>query len=229
MSGRWRIDPAELGQARSSRCSRPTRGGGWRSTTRAASARSTWCRPTSSDDWPAVRGARARAARTSTRAELQRRARRAKRGDQAAAARPADRRRPRQHLRLRGALPRRDRIRRGPAGSISLERLERLVAGDPGGARRGDRGGRLDACATMRQPDGELGYFSKSFAVYDREGAALRAAAARSAHRPGRPLDLLLPALPALRLDHSGLCWRRGAPVPARPRGSRRFFIEPTG
>ena len=43
-------------------------------------------------------------------------------------------------------------------------------------------------------PDGELGYFSKAFAVYDREGRAVRLRRHRQADRPGRPLDLLLPA-----------------------------------
>ena len=57
------------------------------------------------------------------------------------------------------------------AGGIgSLERLKRLVAGDPARcwtkrSRPADR--RLRDFAS---PDGELGYFSKTFAVYDREG-----------------------------------------------------------
>jgi formamidopyrimidine-DNA glycosylase len=56
-----------------------------------------------------------------------------------------------------------------PAGRVSLERLERLVVaiGDVIGEAI-DAGG-----STLRdyaQPDGELGYFSKRFAVYDREG-----------------------------------------------------------
>ena len=55
------------------------------------------------------------------------------------------------------------------AGSVSLKRLERLVpaihdvlaeAIDAGGSTLRD----------FASPDGELGYFSKSFAVYDREG-----------------------------------------------------------
>ena len=60
-----------------------------------------------------------------------------------------------------------------------------------------------DGGSTLRdhvQPDGELGYFQHRFEVYDREGAACptRAAAASCAGRAGRPLDLLLRALPAL-------------------------------
>lgn len=58
-----------------------------------------------------------------------------------------------------------------PAGSISLERLKRLVpairdvldeAIEAGGSTLKD----------FISPDGELGYFSKAFAVYDREGQA---------------------------------------------------------
>src|SRR5947209_9855831 len=58
-----------------------------------------------------------------------------------------------------------------PGGSISLERLRRLV--DASQSVLGEAiaaGG-----STLRDfasPDGELGYFSKAFAVYDREGAA---------------------------------------------------------
>jgi formamidopyrimidine-DNA glycosylase len=55
------------------------------------------------------------------------------------------------------------------AGSISLERLKRLVA-----AIREVLGEAIEAGgSTLKDfisPDGELGYFSKSFSVYDREG-----------------------------------------------------------
>jgi formamidopyrimidine-DNA glycosylase len=56
-----------------------------------------------------------------------------------------------------------------PAGSVSLERLKRLVAAieevlneaiEAGGSTLKD----------FISPDGELGYFSKNFSVYDREG-----------------------------------------------------------
>jgi formamidopyrimidine-DNA glycosylase len=59
------------------------------------------------------------------------------------------------------------------AGSVSLERLERLVravtevlneAIEAGGSTLKD----------FMSPDGELGYFSKDFAVYDREGKPCR-------------------------------------------------------
>lgn len=56
-----------------------------------------------------------------------------------------------------------------PAGSVSLERLKRLVP-----AIRGVINEAIEAGgSTLRDfasPDGELGYFSKTFAVYDREG-----------------------------------------------------------
>ena len=55
------------------------------------------------------------------------------------------------------------------AGSVSLERLERLVAAIMAVlAEAIEAGG-----STLRDfasPDGELGYFSKTFAVYDRDG-----------------------------------------------------------
>jgi formamidopyrimidine-DNA glycosylase len=57
------------------------------------------------------------------------------------------------------------------AGSISIERLGRLV-----GAVHAVLGEAIEAGgSTLRDfasPDGELGYFSKTFAVYDREGDA---------------------------------------------------------
>ena len=62
---------------------------------------------------------------------------------------------------------------RRPGGRISLQRLRRLVpAIQDVLAEAIEAGG-----STLRDfssPDGELGYFSKSFAVYDREGAACR-------------------------------------------------------
>ena len=65
--------------------------------------------------------------------------------------------------------PRADRIRSAPADRFRLERLERLVVAiweviaeaiEAGGSTLRD----------FASPDGELGYFSKTFAVYDREG-----------------------------------------------------------
>jgi len=56
-------------------------------------------------------------------------------------------------------------------GSISLERLQRLVT-----AIRDVLGEAIEAGGSSLKdfisPDGELGYFSKSFSVYDREGQA---------------------------------------------------------
>jgi formamidopyrimidine-DNA glycosylase len=56
-----------------------------------------------------------------------------------------------------------------PGGSISLERLKRLVPAIHDVLAEAIAAGG----STLRDfasPDGELGYFSKSFAVYDREG-----------------------------------------------------------
>ena len=56
-----------------------------------------------------------------------------------------------------------------PSGSVSLDRLERLVA-----AIRDVLNEAIEAGGSSLKdfisPDGELGYFSKNFAVYDREG-----------------------------------------------------------
>ncbi len=51
----------------------------------------------------------------------------------------------------------------------------------------------------MSAPDGELGYFSKEWRVYGREGLACPAlcGADPAARRLG-PVDLLLPQMPAL-------------------------------
>ena len=51
------------------------------------------------------------------------------------------------------------------------------------------------------QTDGSLGYFQHRFKVYDREGEpCLRrdCSGVDRAHRAGRPLDILLPGLPAM-------------------------------
>ena len=56
-----------------------------------------------------------------------------------------------------------------PSGSVSLQRLERLVA-----AIRDVLNEAIEAGGSSLKdfisPDGELGYFSKNFSVYDREG-----------------------------------------------------------
>ena len=63
---------------------------------------------------------------------------------------------------------------RRAAGRVSLARLERLVAGIKAVLAEAIAAGG----STLRDfaaPDGELGYFSKAFDVYDREGEACRA------------------------------------------------------
>jgi formamidopyrimidine-DNA glycosylase len=54
-------------------------------------------------------------------------------------------------------------------GSLSLARLERLVAGIETVLREAIEAGG-STLKDFISPDGELGYFSKSFSVYDREG-----------------------------------------------------------
>jgi len=54
-------------------------------------------------------------------------------------------------------------------GSISLERLERLVPAIHGVLEEAIAAGG-SSLRDFASPDGELGYFSKSFSVYDREG-----------------------------------------------------------
>ena len=58
---------------------------------------------------------------------------------------------------------------RRAAGSISLERLRRLVAAIRSVIAEAIAAGG-SSLRDFASPDGELGYFSKSFAVYDREG-----------------------------------------------------------
>ncbi|HZC37422.1 MAG TPA: bifunctional DNA-formamidopyrimidine glycosylase/DNA-(apurinic or apyrimidinic site) lyase, partial [Sphingomicrobium sp.] len=56
-----------------------------------------------------------------------------------------------------------------PGGSVSLDRLRRLVTAiEDVLAEAIEAGG--SSLKDFASPDGELGYFSKSFAVYDREG-----------------------------------------------------------
>jgi len=56
-----------------------------------------------------------------------------------------------------------------PSGSISLERLKRLVAAVQDVLTEAIEAGGSTLKDFIR-PDGELGYFSKNFSVYDREG-----------------------------------------------------------
>jgi len=56
-------------------------------------------------------------------------------------------------------------------GSVSLERLKRLVPAIHGVLAEAIAAGG-STLKDFASPDGELGYFSKSFSVYDREGKA---------------------------------------------------------
>jgi formamidopyrimidine-DNA glycosylase len=54
-------------------------------------------------------------------------------------------------------------------------------------------------------PDGELGYFAKQFDVYDREGSSHADMREQGqTDRAGRPIDLLLPLLPAMKTNAMG-------------------------
>jgi formamidopyrimidine-DNA glycosylase len=55
------------------------------------------------------------------------------------------------------------------AGSLSLARLKRLAAAIPEVLEEAIAAGG-SSLRDFARPDGELGYFSKQFAVYDREG-----------------------------------------------------------
>ncbi len=107
-------------------------------------------------------------------------------------------------------------------GSISLERLERLVIAIKGVlAEAIEAGG-----STLRDfisPDGELGYFSKTFAVYDREGQPCGCGGTVRRVRPGRKVDILLSSLPALRLTIR-TSPGRGPAISARPPGYAPLF-----
>ena len=105
----------------------------------------------------------------------------------------AHRRRARQHLRRRGALPRRaeasaPRAGASPTGAAwPTAKAEALVA-----AIRAVLGEAIDAGGSTlrdyRHTDGELGYFQKAHQVYDRAGeACLRPAAAASSGDSSRP------------------------------------------
>ena len=167
MSGRWRIDPSKLEKhdhllietddGRRLALNDPRRFGSL-----------DLVRTDELAEWPPFKalgpeplGSRRRGAEAA--------ARRAHRGDQAAAARPADRRRASATSMCARRCIGPASTRAAPGGSISLDAAGAAGAGDPRRACRGDRGGRLDA-ARFRGPDGELGYFSKSSPVYDREG-----------------------------------------------------------
>ena len=112
-------------------------------------------------------------------------------------------------------------------GSISLDRLERLVVGDPQVSRRGDRGGRIDACATSPAPTASSAISRRASPSTtgrgSRAGAAGRCGeSSRAAARPS------IARAASTEVDRFG-----PLRVGERPRrrgllASRRFFIEPT-
>ena len=127
------------------------------------------------------------------------------------AARPARRRRARQHLRLRGAAPRRHRARAAgrrrasrarPSARPTAIRTVLDEAIEAGGSTLRD----------YAAADGSLGYFQHRFAVYGREGEPCLRPGCRGdrAHRPGRPLDLRLPAASDDARGASGCARTRG-------------------
>ena len=68
------------------------------------------------------------------------------------------------------------------------------------------------------QTDGSLGYFQHSFRVYDREGERCATAGLRrhrAAARAVGPLDLLLPALPALSTPRPPRCRAKRQHLPS--------------
>ena len=70
--------------------------------------------------------------------------------------------------------------RKAAGGSVSRE-ARRAGGGDPGGARRGDRGGRVDACATSPSPTASSAISpSSSTSMGARASRAAAGAAARS-------------------------------------------------
>ena len=136
-------------------------------------------------------------------AGLAQRARRQGDADQGGAARPARRRRARQHLCLRerstapgsrrGGSPARSRAS-APSGSPPRSATCSSARSRPADRRLRD----------YVQASGELGYFQHHWAVYGKEGEpcpGCDCGERRPAHRPGRPLDVLLRQAPALRID----------------------------
>ena len=190
MSGRWRVDPTEIGKH--DHLLIETDEGRRLALNDARRFGSVDLVPTDElQEWPRVPGARAGAARARCAGSSDG-ASPAARRDQAAAARPGHRRGPGQHLCVRGTVPRGHQSRAARRFDLARSGSKRLVPAihdvlDEAIAAGG---------STLRDfasPDGELGYFSKRFAVYDREGKPCALRRHGEADRPGRPLDLLLP------------------------------------
>ena len=122
-----------------------------------------------------ARSAPSRSATNSTRADAGRGLRRQGTPRQGGAARPARRRRPRQHLCLRGAAPRADlAAAAGVDAGVALGRAARAhrPAGrcDQGGAQPTRSRPAARRCATTGRPTASSAYFQHRFRVYDREG-----------------------------------------------------------
>ena len=196
MSGHWRIDPREIekhdhfiletddGHA----CSR--------STTRGGSARSTWCHRRARRV-AAVRRARPRAVRPRRRRAQAPRSPGARRRSSCCCSTSASSpgsaiSTSARRCSARGIHPRR------AAGSVSLDRLERLVPAitavlDEAIAAGGSTLARLRLARRRARL-----FLQELRRLRPRRRAVRGLRRHRPAHRPGRPLDLLLPALPAL-------------------------------
>ncbi len=89
-------------------------------------------------------------------------------------------------------------------GNIARARLDRLAE-----AVRVVLGAAIEAGGSSLRdyvrPDGELGYFSKDWRVYGREGSGCDCGAVIRRRVELGALDLLLPEMPALMLDRAGL------------------------
>ena len=200
MSGRWRIDPDDAGQARppGSRDRAATvlalndaRRFGSVDLIDDADARRLAARSPRSGPEPLGPGSHRRPPEAGLR--------RPQAGGQAAAARPADRRRARQHLCLRSAVARADRPAQAGGQSVARGACA-LGAGDSRGARTTRSATAARPCATMPGPTASSATSPRRFAVYGREGEAVPAR--RRRHDPAALLKADaapgLPALPAL-------------------------------
>ena len=191
--GPWRIDPADIGKH--DHLLLETDEGHGSSLQRPARFGSVDLVPTSARRWPAFAALGPEPLDGRIDGNGSRRASRADRSREAAAARPADRCRAGQYLCLRGAVPGPDRS--AQAGG----------QGQPGQARCAGRGDRR--CSTKRSsrrldPEGfrRAGWRARLFLQAVRRLRPRRRAVPRlrgegQAHRPGRTVDLLLPSPPA--------------------------------
>ena len=148
MSGRWRIDPDRDRQARSS-ADRDRRGAAARAQRSAALRLGRPGADRRARRLAGVRGARARAARRELDGALAQAAVRRPRARRSSCCCSTSGSSPGLATSMsarRCSAP--GSIRASAAGTVSLATARRAGRGDPGGARRSDRGGRVDACAT---------------------------------------------------------------------------------